>query len=99
MALGSETARHMQLCRLSSCCPRGCWFRGCRHPQPAAHSDAHARPSSWPPQGNWYTWLSLLLFIVFAGFWMSRYSKAMKLFPVLIIMPIIQVSAAGGRRE
>ena len=44
-------------------------------------------------QGNWYTWLSLLLFLVFAGFWMSRYSKAMKLFPVLIIMPIIQASA------
>lgn len=77
----------------------------------AAGSEAAAIPSQLlsltltpaplpaPPQGNWYTWLSLLLFIVFAGFWMSRYSKAMKLFPVLIIMPIIQVSAAGGRKE
>lgn len=42
-------------------------------------------------QANWYFWLSLCLVITFAGFWMSRYSKAMKLFPVLIIMPLIQV--------
>ena len=42
-------------------------------------------------QANWYFWLSLCLVITFAGFWMSRYSKAMKLFPVLIVMPLIQV--------
>jgi hypothetical protein len=43
-------------------------------------------------QGSWYTWVSVLLFVVFAGFWMSRYSKAMKLFPVLCIMPLIQIT-------
>ncbi|KAL4426811.1 hypothetical protein ABPG77_006597 [Micractinium sp. CCAP 211/92] len=40
---------------------------------------------------SWYTYLSIFLFLLFAGFWMRRYSKAMKLFPVLIIMPIIQI--------
>lgn len=49
-------------------------------------------------QDSWYTWVSLLLFILFAGFWMSRYSKGMKLFPVLIIMPVIQVSLPLGGR-
>ncbi|GAB4817643.1 hypothetical protein N2152v2_004689 [Parachlorella kessleri] len=41
--------------------------------------------------GFWYTWLSLLLFIFFAAFWLTRYSKALRLFPVSIIMPILQI--------
>ncbi|KAL4430976.1 hypothetical protein ABPG75_006232 [Micractinium tetrahymenae] len=40
---------------------------------------------------SWYMYVSIFLFLLFAGFWMRRYSKAMKLFPVLIIMPIIQI--------
>lgn len=65
----------------------------------ACHSAALGLPLLPAMQGNWYTWLSLLLFLVFAGFWMSRYSKAMKLFPVLIIMPIIQASARSESKH
>ena len=60
------------------------------HPCPPAFP----APLPAPPQDTWYMWVSILLFLFFAGFWMSRYSKAMKLFPVLIIMPIIQVGGA-----
>ena len=62
----------------------------------AVHRTPIPCPLSYTPQGSWYTWVSLMLFVLFAGFWMSRYSKAMKLFPVLIIMPIIQAGLGGG---
>lgn len=58
------------------------------HPLPHAHTTPLLSPD---PQTNWYTYIAIFLFLLFATFWMRRYSKAMKLFPVLIIMPIIQI--------
>lgn len=41
--------------------------------------------------GCWYTWIVVLLFLLTAAFWMIRFNKALKLFPVSIIMPVLQV--------
>jgi len=41
--------------------------------------------------GNWYTWVVVVLFLCTAAFWMIRFNKALRLFPVSIIMPVLQV--------
>jgi hypothetical protein len=41
--------------------------------------------------GYWYFWVSLLLFGLFACFWLTRFSKAMALFPIIIMVPVLQV--------
>lgn len=41
--------------------------------------------------GHWYTWLVVVLFLGTAFFWVSRFNKGLKMFPVSIIMPTLQV--------
>eukprot|EP00890_Picochlorum_soloecismus_P005143 jgi/Picsp_1/562/NSC_00559-R1_protein len=41
--------------------------------------------------GSWYTWVVVVLFLCTAAFWMIRFNKALRLFPVSIIMPVLQV--------
>lgn len=41
--------------------------------------------------GQWYTWLVVVLFLGCAFFWIVRFNKGLKMFPVSIIMPTLQV--------
>lgn len=41
--------------------------------------------------GQWYTWLVVVLFLGCAFFWVVRFNKGLKMFPVSIIMPTLQV--------
>ncbi len=40
---------------------------------------------------QWYTWLVVILFMSCACFWVVRFNKGLKMFPVSIIMPTLQV--------
>lgn len=40
---------------------------------------------------NWYSWVTLLLFVCFAVFWMKRFNKGIKLFPISLMMPVLQI--------
>ncbi|GLC43081.1 hypothetical protein PLESTB_000865100 [Pleodorina starrii] len=42
--------------------------------------------------GNWYTWLVLPLFLVTAVFWITRLNKGLRMFPAMIIVPVMQIS-------
>ena len=41
--------------------------------------------------GQWYTWLVVILFLGCAIFWVVRFNKGLKMFPVSVIMPTLQV--------
>lgn len=41
---------------------------------------------------EWYTYLAGILFFITATFWMMRFDKALKLFPVSTMAPLLQVS-------
>ncbi|KAG1678004.1 hypothetical protein FOA52_000799 [Chlamydomonas sp. UWO 241] len=41
--------------------------------------------------GNWYTWVTLLCFIIAAGFWTVRLNKGLRMFPVMVIVPMLQI--------
>ena len=41
--------------------------------------------------GQWYTWLVVILYLGCACFWVIRFNKGLKMFPVSIIMPTLQV--------
>lgn len=40
---------------------------------------------------QWYTWMVVILFMSCACFWVVRFNKGLKMFPVSIIMPTLQV--------
>lgn len=42
--------------------------------------------------GNWYTWLVLPLFLMTAVFWITRLNKGLRMFPAMIIVPVMQIS-------
>ncbi|KAG2439261.1 hypothetical protein HXX76_004622 [Chlamydomonas incerta] len=42
--------------------------------------------------GNWYTWLVLPLFFSTAVFWITRLNKGLRMFPAMIIVPVMQIS-------
>jgi hypothetical protein len=42
---------------------------------------------------SWFTYLILVCFITTAAFWATRLNKSLQLFPALIIVPLMQVSA------
>ncbi|GFR43906.1 hypothetical protein Agub_g5040, partial [Astrephomene gubernaculifera] len=42
--------------------------------------------------GNWYTWLVLPLFFLTAVFWITRLNKGLRMFPAMIIVPVMQIS-------
>lgn len=41
--------------------------------------------------GSYYTWIVLIVFLLTATFWLIRFNKALKMFPVSVIMPVLQV--------
>mmetsp|Transcript_29842 Transcript_29842/g.65998 ORF Transcript_29842/g.65998 Transcript_29842/m.65998 type:complete len:724 (-) Transcript_29842:358-2529(-) len=42
--------------------------------------------------GNWYTWVTLICFLISAGFWVTRLNKGLRMFPALIIVPLMQIA-------
>ncbi|KXZ52720.1 hypothetical protein GPECTOR_8g114 [Gonium pectorale] len=42
--------------------------------------------------GNWYTWLVLPLFLLTAIFWITRLNKGLRMFPAMVIVPVMQIS-------
>lgn len=41
--------------------------------------------------GNWYTWVTLLVFVIAAAFWTMRLNQGLAMFPVMVISPMLQV--------
>ncbi|KAG1678007.1 hypothetical protein FOA52_000802 [Chlamydomonas sp. UWO 241] len=41
--------------------------------------------------GNWYTWVTLICFIIAAGFWMFQLNNGLMMFPIMIIVPMLQI--------
>ncbi|GIL54886.1 hypothetical protein Vafri_10566 [Volvox africanus] len=42
--------------------------------------------------GNWYTWVVLPLFTFTALFWVTRLNKGLRMFPAMIIVPLLQIA-------
>ncbi|PNH01815.1 NIPA-like protein 2 [Tetrabaena socialis] len=42
--------------------------------------------------GNWYTWVVLPVFFLTAIFWITRLNKGLRMFPAMIIVPVMQIS-------
>ncbi|GLI71133.1 hypothetical protein VaNZ11_016220, partial [Volvox africanus] len=42
--------------------------------------------------GNWYTWVVLPLFTFTALFWITRLNKGLRMFPAMIIVPLLQIA-------
>ncbi|GAX78098.1 hypothetical protein CEUSTIGMA_g5540.t1 [Chlamydomonas eustigma] len=40
---------------------------------------------------NWYTWVTLICFFISAGFWVTRLNKGLRMFPAMIIVPLLQI--------
>ncbi|KXZ48891.1 hypothetical protein GPECTOR_24g180 [Gonium pectorale] len=42
--------------------------------------------------GNWYTWVVLPIFTFTALFWVTRLNKGLRMFPAMIIVPLLQIA-------
>ncbi|KAG2424486.1 hypothetical protein HXX76_014538 [Chlamydomonas incerta] len=41
---------------------------------------------------NWYTWVVLPVFTITALFWVTRLNKGLRMFPAMVIVPLMQIS-------